>query len=485
MGQFKPMVKMETTEPSVILKLKKGGHVASKHEKKEEHGHMGMHHTEHHKKHHAENEERSEHGESPKKPSMSERRKAMSGALLNSKHGGKVHHKAMGGMMGAPAAPMGAPAAPMAAPMDPRKAAMLKAMMARKAGMGAPAAPMAAPMGAMKKGGKVKMHEEHEIRKLEKELKHHESQKDSMHGGSAHMKRGGKVHKISGHPEGSHEHHKHMAKHHAKMHKEGGSAHHHKMHEHHKAMCSGGMMHKAAGGAAMDKFETKTTIEGNAKKFAKTKVDDGQHHDKHHGTKGIKDGQPAGFKKGGTIEGNEGKFSKTKVVDGDRKDTASGTKGLKDGQPAGFKKGGTIKWENRPADDGDKFDPAHGTTGVRESNAGGYKKGGAAKKHFATGGSVEDTGRAVAMPRKPVSKPVSNDRQSGTFKKGGKVVHKADGGVEFSPDQDMGDVSPADVKEAKQRAMQTSAIDKLLGRGPTQKQSIHAGGYKKGGNAKR
>lgn len=28
MGQFKPMVKMKTTEPSVILKLKKGGHVA-------------------------------------------------------------------------------------------------------------------------------------------------------------------------------------------------------------------------------------------------------------------------------------------------------------------------------------------------------------------------------------------------------------------------------------------------------------------------
>jgi hypothetical protein len=30
MGQFKPMVKMETTEPSVILKLKKGGHVNMK-----------------------------------------------------------------------------------------------------------------------------------------------------------------------------------------------------------------------------------------------------------------------------------------------------------------------------------------------------------------------------------------------------------------------------------------------------------------------
>ena len=30
MGQFKPMVKMMTTEPSVILKLKKGGKVAKK-----------------------------------------------------------------------------------------------------------------------------------------------------------------------------------------------------------------------------------------------------------------------------------------------------------------------------------------------------------------------------------------------------------------------------------------------------------------------
>jgi hypothetical protein len=47
--------------------------------------------------------------------------------MLNSKKGGKVEKKAMGGMMGAPMA------APMAAPMDPRKAAMLKALMARKA----------------------------------------------------------------------------------------------------------------------------------------------------------------------------------------------------------------------------------------------------------------------------------------------------------------------------------------------------------------
>lgn len=47
MGQFKPMVKMETTEPSVELKLKKGGSVAHKHMKKSgkaEHGHKSMKH---------------------------------------------------------------------------------------------------------------------------------------------------------------------------------------------------------------------------------------------------------------------------------------------------------------------------------------------------------------------------------------------------------------------------------------------------------
>jgi hypothetical protein len=38
MGQFKPMVKMMTTEPSVILKLKKGGHASTKKMKAEEHG---------------------------------------------------------------------------------------------------------------------------------------------------------------------------------------------------------------------------------------------------------------------------------------------------------------------------------------------------------------------------------------------------------------------------------------------------------------
>ena len=57
MGQFKPMVKMFTDEPKVILKLKKGGKVHSKHE--EHHGHKAMHHMHH---------DEAEHGHSPKKP---------------------------------------------------------------------------------------------------------------------------------------------------------------------------------------------------------------------------------------------------------------------------------------------------------------------------------------------------------------------------------------------------------------------------------
>jgi hypothetical protein len=54
--------------------------------------------------------------------------------------------------------------------------------------------------------------------------------------------------------------------------------------------------------------------------------------------------------------------------------------------------------------------------------------GGTAKKAYATGGNVVDDGKAEAMPRKPVSRPVANSMQSGTFKKGGKVARKAEGG---------------------------------------------------------
>lgn len=332
-GGFSQMPKMMTTEPTVILKLKKGGHVG-KRKVEEDHGHMDMMNTAQRKKHDAEMEEHSEEGESPMKPSMSERRKAMAGSLLMSKKGGKV---------------------------------------------------------------------EKEIHKVEKELKKHEGEK-------------------------------------------AGKAHH-------------GLK---AGGRAMDSFETKTTIEGNEKKYAKSKMMDGEHHDKHSGTGSIKEGKPAGYKVGGTIEGNEGCYEHTDMVTAKR-DTSSGTKGIKMGNAGGYKKGGMIgksglssaslehdgDFENRPAN-GTPKGKTNGKTGeVRNSNAGGYKKGGALKKHYATGGRVNDEGKATPMAHHFISEPVSNSRQSGTFKKGGHIKKFADGGM----------------MEEKPKKADTSAMRKLLGMG--------------------
>ena len=215
-----------------------------------------------------------------------------------------------------------------------------------------------------------------------------------------------------------------------------------------------------------------------------TKVVDGDKHDSAHGTGDVKMGKPAGYATGGTIEGNEGKFKNTKVVDGDKHDSAHGTGGVKMANAGGFKRGGVMhkaeggstNWENRPANSAKPGTTNTKTGEVKESNAGGYKKGGAAKKHFATGGAVNNAGRAVAMPRKPVSQPVANSLQSGTFKKGGKVAHKADGGG--MPVADDG-YDPIVAREARRRVAEQESIrreneatpvmdsvKKLLGMGP-------------------
>jgi len=420
MSSFKPMVKMYTDEPSVMLKLKKGGKVAAKHHKEhEEHGHKAMHHAMGGMHQAFE----SEHGKAPKKPSMGARMKAMNPNMYAK--GGKVAHKVMGGGMPmGPAmgqAPMGG--ASMGQPMQAMGQSALgqmtpaqraaRALMVRKA------------LSGMKKGGSASA----DCAKLEKELKHHESLSMSK-----------------AHP-----------------------------------------MKKASGGA-IDKDETKTTIEGNAKKFEKTKVVDGQHHDKHHGTGDIKEGKPGGYKHGGhahkmhhkatggaipadthekknkgkfvhdAIEGNEHDYLETEMHSA-KKDKAHGTGGIHETNAGGFKHGGKAHhkvhhkahggkvpgmgnaiehsgdWENRPAD------TAHGgvknrkTGEVKEGNAGGFKHGGhASKKAYATGGNVVNDGKPVAMPKKHVSQPVANSLQSGTFKKGGKVHHHRDGdSVEVDP----------------------------------------------------
>ena len=178
------------------------------------------------------------------------------------------------------------------------------------------------------------------------------------------------------------------------------------------------MIKKALAGK---KFASGGTIKGNAGQFLNTKVVDGDKTDSAKGTTGVKMGKPAGFKTGGTIEGNAGKFLNTKVVDGDKTDSAKGTKGVKMGNSGGYAKGGNVDWENRPADGTPPGVTNTKTGDVKNGNGGGFKKGGAAKKHYATGGAV-DTGRAVAMPKKPVSQPIRNTMQSGTFAKGGAVA---------------------------------------------------------------
>jgi hypothetical protein len=332
------MVKMETTEPSVILKLKKGGHVAGHSAMKSD---MPMDMAD---------GKFAPPGKSPKKPSIMDRRKSMKAPMLMSKDGG-VAKKAMGGMMGAPTGASAGAGAMMSPAM--KKALMMRMMAQRGAGrpgMGAPMRPpMAAPAApmapAMKKGGKAgDMGQDKAM--IKKAFKQHDAQE--------HM--GGKG------------------------------------------------------------------TELKLRKGGTTKVVDGDKTDKAHGTGAVKMGKPAGYATGGSIpsETSSGSYKTTKMHQG-KHDSASGTGGVKMANAGGFKHGGEVNWENRPANSAKPGKTNTKTGEVKEANAGGYKKGGAAKKHFATGGSVNNAGHAVAMPRKPVSKPVANTMQSGTFAKGGSV----------------------------------------------------------------
>jgi hypothetical protein len=346
-----------------MLKLKKGGHVA---------GHAPMKST---MPMEESNEKYAASGKSPKKPSIMDRRKAMSGAMLNSKKGG-VAKKAMGGMMGAP---MGAPAGAGAMMSPAMKRALMMRMMAQRGAAQAPAAPMAGTP-AMKKGGKASDTAQDKAM-IAKAMKQHDAQEH----------KGGKGTKLK------------LAT--------GGVT---------NGMATGGLTNpmKTGGkvsGAAIDAAETKTTIKGNTGEFAKTKME----------RKKTDPGYQR-YAAGGTIEGNEGKFDKTKVVSG-KKDPGYeryATGGVVDGMATG------------------------GLTNP-------MKKGGAAKKHMATGGHVNDTGRAVAMPRKPMSQPVANTMQSGTFKKGGRVAHKAVGGS--MPEADDG-YDPIIAREAARRNMESETM---------------------------
>ena len=142
---------------------------------------------------------------------------------------------------------------------------------------------------------------------------------------------------------------------------------------------------------------------------------------------------PAPMKKGGKAEGGESKaahkaeMSAIKGVDKKLTKHASmaaskGHKGLKTGGVAlgnggGYKTGGVTDGQG-----------GYKTGGVALGNGGGFKHGGkSSKKAYATGGTV-NSGKPVAMPQgaKKPTPPVSTNRISGTFKKGGTV--KMNGG---------------------------------------------------------
>lgn len=170
-----------------------------------------------------------------------------------------------------------------------------------------------------------------------------------------------------------------------------------------------------------------------------------------------------------------GKMAKTaqKLKEHAAKPASKAHKGLKtggvvDGQ-GGYKKGGSVHTtkvdtaepDHSPAKTGDvKMGNGGGykTGGVAKAQAG-YKEGGAPKKAYATGGRV-DSGRPVAMPqgRKAPPSPVSINRLSGTYKKGGEVK-MAKGGIPDDIKSQMQQVENERAYEAYERNRDQENLD--------------------------
>jgi len=325
-GGFKQMPKMDTTEPSVILKMAKGGHVNTKQLAKAENGFAPMSSNPKYRE-----SMEAESGNAPKKPSMSARRQAMN---PNFNKGGKVVKKSLGGIIakmvaGKNAVPASAPTPPT--PMNGGLSGLIKEIpraIQSATKNPAPAMPPAVMKGLQGVAPKVAQGMKSIFRK---------------DGGSADMAQD-----------------KAMIK---------------------KAMKQHDAQEHAGGKGTKLSLKTGGVTKGNGGGYK---------------TGGVALGQ-GGYAKGGIIntEGQGGEYRNTKVHE--------------------------AKVDRAPAKTGD----------VKLGNGGGYKVGGkASKKAYATGGNVNDEGKAVKMPKHFVSRPVANSLQSGTFKKGGKVDRKSQGGLE-------------------------------------------------------
>jgi hypothetical protein len=144
---------------------------------------------------------------------------------------------------------------------------------------------------------------------------------------------------------------------------------------------------------------------------------------------GLKKGGTAYYAHGGSVipvsaskKGAEKYVSNISTAEHTTK-TSGKTGDVKFGNGGGYKTGGVVLGNGGGYKKGGK---ACATGGVALGNAGGYKKGGASKKAYASGGSVNDEGKATSMPQgnKKPSAPVSINKLSGTFKKGGTVAEK-------------------------------------------------------------
>lgn len=156
--------------------------------------------------------------------------------------------------------------------------------------------------------------------------------------------------------------------------------------------------------------------------------------------KGLKKGGKC-YAEGGIIntENQGGEYRNTKMHSAEKTDKSPAKTGdVKLGNAGGYKTGGVIKGNAG----------GYKTGGVALGNAGGFKKGGSSKKAFASGGSVNDEGKATSMPQgaKKPSSPVAINMLSGTFKKGGDVSSKKLQGV-FKKEN-----APA-MKEAKAKLL--------------------------------
>lgn len=177
-------------------------------------------------------------------------------------------------------------------------------------------------------------------------------------------------------------------------------------------------------------------------------------HDKQESMKGLKKGGKmatggvvngqAGYAKGGIIntEDQGGEYRNTKMDTSKPDRSPASTGGVKDGNGGGY-----------------------ATGGVAKANGGGYKKGGATKKYYATGGAVNNSGSAVAMPqgRKPVPSPVEINQLAGTYKKGGSVA--------------LGKGSLISISKSENApAMRKAKADSNLKYGPANKMKLKDGG---------